>query len=202
MCNRLVIIGAGGYGKVIVDNALKNGYTDIIFVDDNLTGECMGIPIVGTCAEIEKLNNGKTDFVIAIGDNFTRKIIAERYNVNWVTLVHPCALISVNVSIGIGTVIMANTVINAGARIGNHCILNTASVIEHDNTISDYVHISPKVALGGTVNIGACTHIGIGANVINNINICGGCVVGAGATVVQNIEAKGTYVGVPARKVK
>ena len=200
--NRLIIVGAGGHGKVIADNALKNGYTEIRFVDDHASGACMGFPIIGVCDDLRELNDGRTDFVIGIGNNAVRKLIAEKYDVNWVTVVHPSAQIAVNVSVGKGTVVMAGAVVNACAVIGEHCIINTGAVVEHDNIIGDYVHISPKAALGGTVRVGEQTHIGIGAVVRNNIDICDGCVVGAGAAVVKNIEKAGTYVGVPARKIQ
>ena len=200
--NRLVIIGAGGHGKVLADNAQKNGYTDICFVDDRAEDKCMEFPIVGTSADIPSMNDGKTDFVIGIGNNSVRKKIAQTYDVNWVSLIHPSAQIAVNVSVGRGTVVMAGAVINACATVGAHCIINTRAVIEHDNVIEDYVHISPNAALGGTVHIGEQTHIGIGATVINNIEICGNSIIGAGAVIVRNIEEAGTYVGVPARKIK
>ena len=193
--NRLVIVGAGGHGKVIADNALKNGYSDINFVDDHATGECMGFPIVGTCVEIDRLNDGKTDFVIGIGSNEIRKRIAERYDVNWITLIHPSAQIAVNVSIGKGTVIMACAVINACTIIGEHCIINTGAIVEHDNQIGDYVHISPGAKLSGTVVVGARTWIGTGASVINNTDICEDVIVGVGAVVICDIRNKGTYVG-------
>lgn len=199
---RLVIIGAGGHGKVIADIALKNGYVNICFVDDNATGYVMGFPIIGTSIEIERLNDGNTDFVIGIGNNATRKLIAEKYDVNFVTLVHPSAQIGVNVSIGKGTVVMAGAVINVCSTVGEHCIINTGAIVEHDNVIEDYVHISPKSALGGTVRVGALSHIGIGATVKNNTDICGGCVIGAGAVVIRNITEGGIYVGVPAKKIK
>lgn len=201
MKNRLIIIGAGGHGKVVADNALKNGYKDISFVDDHATGNCMGFPIIGTSAVVESLNDGRMDFVIGIGNNTIRKEIAEKYDVNWVTLIHPSAQIAVHVSIGKGTVIMAGAVVNACANIGAHCIINTSAVVEHDNVIGDYVHISPGARLGGTVQIGEQTHIGIGASVKNNIKICEHCIVGAGAAVVKDIQEQGTYVCIPARKI-
>lgn len=200
--NKLVIIGAGGHGKVIADNALKNGYMDICFIDDRSTGGCMGFPIVGTSSDIPKLDDGKTDFIIGIGNNAVRKKIAEAYAVNWVSLIHPSAQIAVNVSVGKGTAVMAGAIINACTKIGEHCIINTRAVIEHDNIIGNYAHISPNAALGGTVHIGERTHIGIGATVINNIDVCENCIVGAGAAVVKNITESGTYVGVPVRKIK
>lgn len=201
MNNRLVIIGAGGHGKVIADNALKNGYTDICFLDDYATGVCMDFPIVGTSAKIADFHDGKTDFVIAVGSNEIRKQIAETYAVNWITLVHPSAQIAACVSIGKGTVVMAGVVINSCAVIGEHCIINSSAVVEHDNAIGNYVHISPNAALGGTVRVEDLTHVGIGAVVRNNIRICGRSTIGAGAVVIKNIERPGTYIGVPAKEM-
>lgn len=194
--DRLVIVGAGGHGKVIADNALKNGYTDICFVDDNVTGECMGFPIVGGCGELKKLNDGNTDFVIGVGSNKIRKMIAERYDVNWMTLIHPSAQIAVNVAIGKGTVVMAGAVINACATIGEHCIINTGAVVEHDNVIGNYVHVSPGVRLSGTVTIKKCSWLGTGTSVINNITIAEDVIVGVGSIVIKDIKDKGTYFGI------
>ena len=67
--NTLVILGASGHGKVIADIGLKNEYENILFLDDNATGKCLGFPIVGTSEDLERLNDGKTDFVIAVGNN-------------------------------------------------------------------------------------------------------------------------------------
>lgn len=200
--NRLIIIGAGGHGKVIADNAQKNGYKNICFVDDYAKGNVMGFPVIGTCDYIERLNDGSTDFIIGIGNNAVRKTIAEEYNVNWVSIVHPSAQIAFNAEIGKGTVVMANAVVNVCTMIGEHCIINTGAIVEHDNVIENYVHISPNVALGGTVRIGSLTHVGIGTTVKNNTDICSDCIIGAGAVVIENIKDKGTYVGVPARNVE
>lgn len=198
--NRLIILGAGGHGKVIADIALKSGYTDISFVDDNRKGTAMGFPIIGMIDDIESLNDGKTDFMIGIGKNVLRKQIAEQYQVNWVSIVHPSAQIAHGAKIGRGTIVMANAVINACAVLGEHCIVNTSAVVEHDNVIGNYVHLSPNVTLGGMVHIEVLTHVGIGAIVKNNVKICDSCVIGAGAVVVKNIEQSGTYIGVPAKK--
>lgn len=201
MKNHLVIIGAGGHGRVIADIAQKNGYTDICFVDDRISSGAMMFPVIGTSSDINGLNDGKTDFVVAIGDNRTRKKIAEKYAVNWVSLIHPSAQIALGAKIDKGTVVMANAVINACASVGRHCIVNSGAIVEHDNEIEDYVHLSPRVALGGTVRVGAQTHIGIGATVSNNVRICENSVIGAGAVVVRNIEQSGTYIGIPARRI-
>lgn len=196
--HKLVIIGAGGHGKVIADIAIKTAYKNISFVDDNAFGSCLGFPIIGTCADI--VDDGETDFVLAVGNNGTRKLIAEKYDLPYVTLIHPSAQIGVGVRMDFGTVVMAGAVINPGTVIGRHCIINSCSVVEHDNKLGDFVHISPNAALGGTVSVGNLTHIGIGATVRNNIDICERCMIGAGAVVVNNIVESSAYIGTPARK--
>ena len=200
--NKLIIIGAGGHGRVIADNALKNGYTDICFVDDNAVGDCMGFPVVGKCADIDGLNDGNTDFVIGVGNNALRMALAEKYNVNWVSIIHPTAVIGTNVSIGEGSVVMAGAIINPCATVGRHAIINTGAIIEHDNRIGDYAHVSPGAKLAGNVCVGDRAWVCVGASVINNICICADAIIGAGAAVTKAINEKGTYVGVPARKIK
>lgn len=200
--NKLVIIGAGGHGRVIADIAAKNGYTDISFVDDNALGECMGIPIVGKSSDIERLNDGITDFVIGIGNNAIRKAVAEKHKVNWVTLIHPSARIAASVSLGEGCVVMAGAIVNPCAAIGKHAIVNSGAIVEHDCHLGDFVHVSPGATVCGSVELGESTWICAGACVINNVSICADSVVGAGAVVTETIKEKGTYVGVPARKVK
>lgn len=74
--------------------------------------------------------------------------------------------------------------------------------MEHDNRIGDFSHISVGARLGGAVSIGAHTWIGIGAAVGNNVSICDHCIIGAGGAVIHAITESGTYVGVPARKIK
>ncbi len=200
MFERLVIIGAGGQGKVVADIALKCGCEAVCFVDDKACGSCMGLPIVGSCDALAALHDGKTGFVIAVGSNAVRRCIAQKYDLPWATLVHPSAQIGCRVTLGAGTVVMANAVINVCAAVGKHCIVNSSAVVEHDNVLGDYVHISPLAALGGTVAVGAGSHIGIGAAVKNNVSICRDCVIGAGAVVVKDLLEPGTYVGVPAKK--
>lgn len=201
MYSRLVIIGAGGHGKVIADIALKNKIQNIVFVDDNINGECMNFPIIGNAEILQQLDDGRTGFIIAIGNNKIRNIFSETYNLPWVSLIHPSAQIGSHVHIECGTVVMAGAIINANTLIGSHCIINTCAVIEHDNIIENTVHISPNAALAGNVYIGKETHVGIGATVINNLKICANCQIGAGAVVIHDITEPGTYVGIPAHKL-
>ncbi len=201
MRKRLCIIGAGGHGKVVADIALKMHYDEIVFVDDEKEGACMGLPIVGKTANISFLADDKTEFVLAIGNNRARSRLAKVYSLAWATIVHPSAQIAVGVSIGEGSVVMAGAIVNAETKIGAHCIVNSGAIVEHDNRLADFVHISPGAALGGTVSVGERTHIGLGAKVRNNVTICADCVVGVGGVVVKDIVKCGTYIGVPIREL-
>lgn len=194
---KLIIIGASGHGKVIADIALKCGYKDIAFLDDNISlTECAGFPVVGTTKDANMIEGDK---IIAIGNAKIRESLQKSIK-NIVTLIHPNAVISRRVKIGRGTVVMADSVINSDAEIGEGCIVNTCASIDHDCKIGNYVHISVGSHVAGTVEIGDRTWIGAGATVINNINICGDCMIGAGAVVINDIKTSGTYIGIPARK--
>lgn len=202
MSRKLVIIGASGHGKVLLDIALKDGYEVVGFLDDNEKAQpVLGYPVLGRTADLVKYQ-ADCSFVIAIGANHIRERIASQYEVTWATLIHPAAVIGMDVEIGEGTVVMANAVINPSARIGKHCIINTGAVVEHDNQLEDYVHLSPKAVLAGTVAVGRRSQIGAGACVRNNLTITADVLVGAGAAVVKDIDEAGIYTGVPARKKK
>jgi sugar O-acyltransferase (sialic acid O-acetyltransferase NeuD family) len=198
---QLVIIGASGHGKVVADIARKNGYEEICFLDDNesLT-ECGGYPVVGKSSE---LNRFDCDIFVAIGNAKIReRILEELADKSVPTLIHPNAVIGENVSIGLGTVVVAGAIINPGATIGKGCIINTGASVDHDCVINDFVHVSVGAHVAGTVEVGKGTWIGAGAVVKNNLNICSGCMIGAGAVVIRDISESSTYVGIPARKIK
>ena len=197
----LIIIGASGHGKVVADIAKLCGYENISFLDDNDSiYECDGYDIIGKTDEFAQYD---CDFFFAIGNQKIRAKIhnqLKKANKNIVTLIHPSAVISQNVKIGIGSVVMAGAVINTCASIGEGCIVNTCASVDHDNVVGNFVHISVGSHLAGTVTVGDNSWIGIGAVVSNNIDICSNCFIGAGAVVVKNIEEKGTYIGVPAKR--
>lgn len=202
MNKNVVIVGAGGYAKVIADIIIKSGDKIVGFLDDNIDKEIkiLGYDILGKVSDINNILDEEIYFAIGIGNNKIRKQICEKYKVNYYTAIHPTAVISMDVVIGEGTIIMASAVINVSSKIGKFCIINTGSIVEHDNTLADYVHISPNGTLSGTVSIGECTHIGTSASVKNNISICNDVTVGVGSVVVKNIDKPGIYYGVPAKE--
>lgn len=204
MNQSVVIIGASGHGKVVADIVIKSGDNIVGFLDDNpeLSDEFIGFPVLGRIKDYTKYQEVR--FIIAIGNAKIReKIVKQLDNVKWYTAIHPTAVISeIDTKIEDGTVIMANAVVNASAKIGRHCIINTGAVVEHDNQLAEFVHVSVGAKLAGMVSIGKSTWIGIGSCVSNNLKICHECMIGAGAVVVKNIDKPGIYVGIPAKRIK
>lgn len=209
----IVIIGSGGHAKVIADILLKRKEVlkeelDIIgFLDDNFQNleyrEIFNIPILGSLELIEEFKNKDYEYIIAIGNNLIRKKIAEKYSkLIYYTAIHPTAVIGNMVTIEEGTVVMANAVINSYSKIGKHCILNTSCVIEHDNNIKNYVHISPNTTLCGGVVIKEKSWIGAGSNIKQGVSIGKNVIVGAGTVVIRDVENNVTAVGNPARIIK
>lgn len=200
---QLVIIGASGHGKVVADIAKKNGYDEILFLDDSKSlTECGGYAVVGKSSRFADF---ECDMFVAIGDPQIREKIQAQLELagkHIPVLVHPSASIAENVTIGKGTVVVAGAVVNPGAVIGCGCIINTCASVDHDCEIANFVHVSVGAHVAGTVTIGARTWIGAGATVSHNISICGDSMIGAGAVVIRDIRKRGTYVGVPAEKIK
>ena len=203
MNKNVIIIGAGGHAKSIADIIIKSGDNLIGFLDDNISIDTEIIhttktKVIGKTEDIYKYND--SEFVIGIGSNVIREVIADKYKVNYYTAIHPNSNIALDVQIGKGSVVMSNACINTNAKIGEHCIINTGAIVEHDNNLADFVHICPNVTLAGTVSVGKYTQIGVGATIRNNINISENVLVGAGAVVVKDICEEGIYIGVPAKK--
>ena len=198
---KLSIIGASGHGKVVADIAEKNGYDEIEFFDDDKSiKKCGKWPVIGS---VNAACNQENDVFIAIGKAEIRQKLMECFhNCKFPILRHPSAVIADDVVIDEGSVIMAGAVINSGVRIGRGAIINTCSSVDHDCKIGDFVHVSVGAHLSGTVNVGNGTWIAVGASIVNNIDISPWCIIGAGAVVVRSIKEAGTYVGVPARKIR
>ncbi len=200
---KVVIIGTSGHAKVVANIVELSGDFVVGFLTNDTTlTSFLGKPILGLDTDYRKYIDNY--FIIAIGNQSVReKFVTTMHEAKWYTAIHPTAVFpKQDFAIGEGSVISANAVINPSTTIGKHCIVNTNAVIEHDNIISDFAHISVGASLAGNVKIGARTWIGIGACVKNNIDICDDCFVGAGAVVVKDITEKGTYIGVPARKIQ
>lgn len=200
------VIGHGGHSKVIRDLIeSQEGNQIIAYLDDkyDLLDTILDL-YIGPIHSIHLILNEFPDIkvVIAIGDNVTRKAIAEKLNLpdeRYCTLISQEAIISPSAQIDVGSVIMPGAIINAESKVGKHVIVNTGAIVDHDCEIGDYVHVSPRGCLTGSVTLQEGALIGAGVSVIPGINIGKWSKIGAGAAVVKDIPDYCKAMGVPAR---
>lgn len=207
---RVLILGAGGHGQVVADILcrMRDAGETILpvgFLDDDpdLPGQhkC-GVSVLGSMADLRLFAHDA--LVVAIGNNRIRQQVVQTWQAQgekFITARHPTAVIAPDVSISPGCMICANVVINPGTVIGSHVILNTACTIDHHNQIRDFAHIAPGVHLGGDVQVGTGSLIGIGSIITPQTQIGEWCTVGAGAVVLHDLPDSVTAVGVPAHLI-
>ncbi|KYG82871.1 acetyltransferase [Roseivirga echinicomitans] len=195
----MILIGASGHAKVILDILEQNEIKVECLVDANPSL----ISLCGYAVVHDSVFNfeGK-DAILSIGSNEVRKKLNDLLPCTFKTAIHPKAILDKTVKVGEGTVVMAGVVLNRDVAVGKHVIINTSASVDHDNHIKDYVHISPNATLCGTVTVGEGTHIGAGATIIPNISIGKWAIIGAGAVVISDIPDFAVAVGNPARIIK
>lgn len=202
---KILILGAGGHGKVILDILLDLKRHVVGFLDDNpdkKDNQICGYKVLGDMSYL-KTHKGYT-MAIGIGDNFQRFNAARKIadlGIKTVTAIHPKSIISSNSSIGEGTIIMPGAIVNSGVFIDEGVVVNTGAIIDHDCRLDRYSHVWPGARLTGAVSLGEFSYVGAGATVIPNIKIGKNVLIGAGAVVISNIPNNVTAVGIPAKIV-
>jgi sugar O-acyltransferase (sialic acid O-acetyltransferase NeuD family) len=205
--DNLLIVGAGGHGKVVAEAArAMNRWIKIAFLDDKYESiqKHHNCSVIGGMDSYPKFIDEYQDLFIAVGNNQDRIRHIEKYTnagFNIPNIIHPTAIVSDTAKICSGTVVLANVVINASVSIGNGSIINTSSSIDHDCVIGDVVHICPGSNLAGNVHVGRLSFIGIGSCIIQGVKVGDEVTIGAGTVVVKDIPAKLKVVGNPARTI-
>lgn len=202
--NRLLILGFGGHARSVADIALSCGYKELLFLDTNAQqGEnFLGHPVV---PQLEEQLYTELAAFPAAGDNLIRQEQCRRIR----SLGRmPATLISPQASIGRGAVISPGCLVGHHAhvgpmsRIGEGCIINTGAIVEHESTVGDFSHVSVNATIAGRTQLGSLAMLGAGATIIDGLSVCDRVTIGAGAMVHRSINIAGTYVGVPAKRVR
>lgn len=202
--SRLLIIGAGGHGKVVADAARSHGaWEELGFIDDRMRDErVLDVPIVGTTAELSQFVGRYASIAVAIGSAQQRLRLLDQcrsLGFSLPVIAHKTAVVSRFATLAHGCVILALAAVSADARLGVGCIVNAGATVDHDCQLADGVHVCPGVHLAGNVTVGARTWIGIGSCVRQELTIGSDVTIGAGSAVVSNIQSGVTVFGVPAR---
>jgi sugar O-acyltransferase (sialic acid O-acetyltransferase NeuD family) len=206
----ILVFGAGGHAKVILDIVERQGLYRVIGLIDR--SERVGLSlwnyqVLGDERILATIAPQVYGGIVAIGDNSIRADITERIlkvapGFEFATAIHPSAQIGRDVSIGAGTVVMANVVINPGTAVGRGVIVNTGAIVDHDNVIGNFASLGPGVTTGGTVRINDFSAISLGAKIIHGRTIGEHAVLGAGATAVDDIPARCIAYGTPAKVIR
>jgi sugar O-acyltransferase (sialic acid O-acetyltransferase NeuD family) len=198
---RVSVIGGGGHAKVVASTLLAAGF-DVVgfFVPDppKIETSIFGIPVRG---QNELDPNDCPNAIIGVGQNDVRKKLSHQFDFNWISVIHPFSWVHQDVQIGEGTVICAGSIIQPGAKIGSHVIINTKSSVDHDSIVGDFSHISvAHLAGGGTIDEGV--FLALHSVVLPYLHVGAWATVGAGAVVTKNVDPNTTVVGIPAHAIK
>lgn len=204
---RVLIVGAGGQGRIVADILLaaaeRGELVPIGFVDDRpdrVGSLVVGVPVLGPLEQLASVPHDAV--VVAIGDNAQRERVSlalEAQGERLVTARHPFSSIAADVTIGPGSMISAGAVVTPGARIGRGVLLNTTASVDHESTVGDFAHVSAGATVGANVAIGARTLVGVAAAVMSGRRVGADCLVGAGALVTRDLPDNVVVAGIPAR---
>lgn len=201
----LILVGGGGHCKSVIDAAESTGFIIKGILDlPQYVGTCIfDYPVIGTDDDICRYVS-EADFVVTLGfikDAAPRLRIHEKIEKvggHLATVIASTAYVSSYADIQPGTVVLHQAVVNAAAKIGKGCIINTFANVEHDAVIEDYCHISTGVMVNGGCRVGEATFLGSQSAMVNGTSITAGCVIAAGSMVRKNLTQKGVYSGNPA----
>ncbi|WP_372756417.1 acetyltransferase [Mariniflexile sp.] len=209
---KVVVIGASGHAKVIIDIIERQNLYTIVGLLDSYKPKGFKVfdyEVIGSETMIPELLDKKQieGGIIAIGDNGIRISMANKIatlspDFIYISAIHPLAAIGKNVVIGEGTVVVAGAIINTSTIIKKHVIINTKASIGHDCTLDDFVSIAPGATIGGNVIIQYGAIIALGSNVLGNCTIGKHALIGSGAVVTKNVPDNTVVYGIPANKVK
>lgn len=213
MPERIVVVGAGGFGREtldVIEAAIGAGAPVVIVgvVDarprpvDLKRLNARGVRYLGTEEEWLPTASGDESFLVAISSPAIRRHVTEKFSaagLRAATVIHPRAVIGSQARIGRGVVVCSGVQISTNVAIGDHVHLNPASVIGHDAVLEDYVSVNPGAIVSGNVVVGRETLLGAGSVVLQGLKVGARTVVGAAACVTKAVDPGLTVVGVPAR---
>lgn len=191
---KLALYGYGGHAQ---EAAAQINQDITFFVDD---------PYVTQYTQpISSFKPDEYLIMVAVGDSRARYNMVQKLpkETKFFTFIHPTVLmLSDKIEIGEGSFIGAYSILTTNIKIGKHALLNRAVQVGHDSTIGDYFSAMPGAIISGNVTIYDYVYLGTNSSIKEKLSIHSLSTIGLNSGVVKNIEESGTYVGVPAKKIK
>ena len=202
----LIIVGAGGYAKSVLDSLDHMNFRMMGYIDDVKPRgiDHQGFPVLGNSIDcIENIN--EYVYFVAIGNNAKRKVWFDKLkkrNRSLINVIDKSALVSHAASIGEGCFIGKLAILNHGSSVGDNCVINTRALIEHGCHVMDHVNVSTNATLNGDVICEEGSFVGSGTVINGQLTIGSWALVGSGAVVVKDVKPHTTVVGVPAKEIR
>lgn len=202
----LIVIGAGGYAKSVLDSVDYMNFHMVGYIDDiKPQGEIhQGYPILGNTIDCVE-NPEQYVYFVAIGNNAKRKVWFDKLKERQLSLINvidKSALVSSAATIGEGCFIGKLAILNHGSSVGDNCVINTRALIEHGCCIKNHVNLSTNSTLNGDVVCKDGSFIGSGTVINGQLTIGEWSLVGSGAVVIKDVRPHTTVVGVPAKEIQ
>ncbi|MDM1096705.1 NeuD/PglB/VioB family sugar acetyltransferase [Myroides odoratimimus] len=207
----MLIFGASGFAKNVLEILIKNEFQEEIYFFDNVTpniGDLLydQFCILKSYEEIEKKFVYNKNFTIGIGNPLLRQRIYNeliKRGGNFVsTISNDAKLGSFNVVVEEGVNISFGVIINNDTLIKKGSLININSTIGHDCVIGEFVEICPNVSVSGNCNIGNNVFIGSNATIAPKVTIGDNAVIGANSLVLNDVPKDSFFAGIPAHKIK
>lgn len=197
----LVVLGAGGHGRVVADILQASERRVLGFLDAGkpVGATVLGLPVLG---DDDWLATHRAAVALGIGDNAARERLAARVldrGAELVSAIHPRAVVASSAQIAEGVVIAALAVVNPEAVVERGAIVNTGAIVEHDCVIGAFAHLATHGTTGGGCKVGRLALLGSGATMLPRTSLGDGAVVGSHALVSRDIPARSLARGLPAR---
>lgn len=200
---QIILVGAGGHCKACIDVVEQTGewqIAGIIDLKDSGVEEVLGYPVIGCDEDLPELRKQYDYALVTVGQIRSAeprvRLFEQLKSLGYKQpgLVSPLAYVSQHATIGEGTIVMHQALVNVGAQIGPNGIINSHALIEHDALIGEDCHVATGAKVNGDVKIGRGCFIGSGAVIKQGVELADNVMIGAGALILNSISRPGCYV--------
>jgi sugar O-acyltransferase (sialic acid O-acetyltransferase NeuD family) len=200
----LLLVGAGGHAAACIDvieSSERFNIIGLVGLPSEIGSKKLGYEVIGSDTDLVELRKKYSNCLITLGQTKSPELRVDLFNrakkagFAFPSIFSNRSYLSPHASVGEGTILMHDSIVNAGAVIGRNCIINTKALIEHDSKVGDHCHVSTGAVVNGSAEIADRVFIGSSSAIRNGLKIGSGVVIGMGSTVLSDLDADTTFLG-------
>jgi len=201
----LLLIGAGGHAAACIDvieSIDEFNIVGLVGLPSEIGSKKLGYEVIGSDTDLVTLVERYSNCLITLGQLTSPELRINLFNrakkagFAFPSIISKRAHLSSHARVGEGTILMHDSLVNAGAVIGRNCIINTKALIEHDSKIGDNCHVATGAIVNGSTEIADSVFIGSSSTIRNGLKIGSGVVIGMGSTVLSDLDSNSIYLGI------